>query len=97
VVSHPGLKLEVEGHTDSVGGEEYNQHLSENRASAVRDYLIQQGVKSDTIIARGFGESQPAVSNDTASGKQQNRRVELIVSGEPIGVSGRSVSSLRLK
>jgi outer membrane protein OmpA-like peptidoglycan-associated protein len=95
VVSHPGLKLEVEGHTDSVGGEEYNQRLSENRAAAVRDYLIQQGVKSDTITARGFGESQPAVSNDTAAGKQQNRRVELIVSGEPIGVSGRSVSSLR--
>ena len=95
VVSHPGLKLEVEGHTDSVGGEEYNQRLSENRAGAVRDYLIQQGVRSDTIIARGFGESQPAVSNDNAAGKQQNRRVELVVSGEPIGVSGRSVSSLR--
>jgi outer membrane protein OmpA-like peptidoglycan-associated protein len=94
VVSHPGLKLEVEGHTDSVGGEEYNQRLSENRAGAVRDYLIQQGVRSDTIIARGFGETQPAVSNDTAAGKQQNRRVELIVSGEPIGIS-RSVSSLR--
>lgn len=95
VVSHPGLKLEVEGHTDSVGGEEYNQRLSENRAGAVRDYLIQQGVKSDAITARGFGESQPAVSNASAAGKQQNRRVELVVSGEPIGVSGGAVSSLR--
>ncbi len=95
VVSHPGLKLEVEGHTDSVGGEEYNQRLSENRAGAVRDYLIQQGVRSDTITARGFGESQPAVSNASAAGKQQNRRVELVVSGEPIGVSGGAVSSLR--
>ena len=95
VVSHPGLKLEVEGHTDSVGSEEYNQGLSENRAGAVRDYLIQQGVRSDTITARGFGESQPAVSNASAAGKQQNRRVELVVSGEPIGVSGGAVSSLR--
>src|SRR4029453_12865267 len=69
VVSHPGLRLEVEGHTDSVGSEEYNQRLSENRAGAVRDYLVQQGVKSDTIAARGFGESQPAVSNASAAGK----------------------------
>jgi len=94
VISHPGLKLEVEGHTDSVGSEEYNQQLSENRAGAVRDYLVQQGVKSDTITARGFGESQPVASNANAAGKQQNRRVELVVSGEPIGVSG-SVSSLQ--
>ena len=92
VVSHPGLKLDVEGHTDSVGGEEYNQRLSENRASAVQDYLVQQGVRSDSITARGFGESQPAVSNESAAGKQQNRRVELVVSGEPIGVSRRAVS-----
>jgi outer membrane protein OmpA-like peptidoglycan-associated protein len=83
------------GRPRSVGGEEYNQRLSENRAGAVRDYLIQQGVRSDTITARGFGESQPAVSNASAAGKQQNRRVELVVSGEPIGVSGGAVSSLR--
>jgi outer membrane protein OmpA-like peptidoglycan-associated protein len=95
VVSHPGLRLEAEGHTDSVGSEEYNQRLSENRAGAVRDYLIEQGIKSDTITARGFGESQPAVSNASAAGKQQNRRVELVVSGEPIGISGGAVSSLR--
>jgi len=95
VVSHPGLKLEVEGHTDSVGGEEYNQTLSENRAAAVREYLVQQGVKSDTITARGFGEAQPVASNAIAAGKQQNRRVELVVSGEPIGVSGAAVGSLR--
>jgi len=95
VVSHPGLKLEVEGHTDSVGSEEYNQRLSENRAGAVRDYLVQQGIRSDTVTARGFGETQPVVSNDSAAGKQQNRRVELVVSGEPIGVPGGAVSSLR--
>jgi len=92
VVSHPGLKLEVEGHTDSVGGEEYNQQLSENRAAAVRDYLIRQGVESQTITARGFGKARPVASNANAAGKQQNRRVELVVSGEPIGVA---VSSLR--
>jgi outer membrane protein OmpA-like peptidoglycan-associated protein len=92
VVSHPGLKLEVEGHTDSVGGEEYNQQLSENRAAAVRDYLIRQGVQSQTITARGFGKARPVASNAHAAGKQQNRRVELVVSGEPIGVA---VSSLR--
>jgi outer membrane protein OmpA-like peptidoglycan-associated protein len=92
---HPGLKLEVEGHTDSVGSEEYNQRLSENRAGAVRDYLVQQGIRSDTVTARGFGETQPVVSNDSAAGKQQNRRVELVVSGEPIGVPGGAVSSLR--
>ncbi|MCI0423410.1 MAG: OmpA family protein [Acidobacteria bacterium] len=95
VLSHPGLKLEVEGHTDSVGGEEYNQRLSENRAAAVRDYLVQQGVQSQSIAARGFGESQPVVSNASAAGKQQNRRVELVVSGEPIGVSAGAVTSLR--
>ncbi|MCI0622763.1 MAG: OmpA family protein [Acidobacteria bacterium] len=95
VLSHPGLKLEVEGHTDSVGGEEYNQRLSENRAAAVRDYLVQQGVQSQSIAARGFGESQPVVSNASAAGKQQNRRVELVVSGEPIGVPAGAVTSLR--
>ena len=84
-LAYPSLKLEVEGHTDSVGTDEYNMQLSENRANAVRDYLVQQGINSSSIAARGFGESQPVTTNDTAAGRQQNRRVELIVSGDVIG------------
>lgn len=95
VLAHPGLMLSVEGHTDSVGSEEYNQTLSEKRANSVRDYLIQQGVASTTITARGFGESQPVVSNDTAAGRQQNRRVEMVVSGEIIGTPLSPTSSLK--
>lgn len=83
VLAHPGLKLAVEGHTDSVGSDEYNQKLSEQRAGAVRDYLVQQGVAEPT--ATGFGETRPIASNDNAAGRQQNRRVEIVVSGEPIG------------
>jgi outer membrane protein OmpA-like peptidoglycan-associated protein len=86
LLGHPGLKLEVEGHTDSVGGEAYNQNLSEQRAGSVRDYLIHQGISGmDSVPAKGFGKSQPVASNDTAEGRQRNRRVELIVSGELIG------------
>jgi len=85
-LGHPGLTLEVEGHTDSVGGEAYNQNLSEQRAGSVRDYLILQGVKEmNSTPAKGFGKSQPVATNDTAAGRQLNRRVELIVSGELIG------------
>ena len=85
IVAHPGLKLEIEGHTDSVGGDDYNQRLSEQRASAVRDYLVQQGISMNSVTAKGFGKTQPVTSNDTAAGRQQNRRVELVVSGEQIG------------
>jgi outer membrane protein OmpA-like peptidoglycan-associated protein len=86
LLGHPGLTLEVEGHTDSVGSEAYNQHLSEQRAASVRDYLIQQGVSGmNSSPARGFGELEPVATNDTAAGRQRNRRVELIVSGELIG------------
>jgi outer membrane protein OmpA-like peptidoglycan-associated protein len=96
VLSHPGLTLEVEGHTDSVGGDEYNQGLSERRSNSVRDYLAQQGLSPNLIAARGFGESRPVASNDNAAGRQQNRRVEIIVAGEPIGIStGSARSSLR--
>ena len=84
VLAHPGLQLEVEGHTDSVGSEEYNQQLSENRAASVRDYLVQQGVSGNNVTASGFGETTPVASNDTAAGRQQNRRVELVVSGDVI-------------
>jgi len=82
---HPGLKLQVEGHTDSVGGDDYNQKLSENRAMSVRDYLTQSGIATASVTSRGFGKTQPVASNDTSSGRQQNRRVELVVSGEIIG------------
>jgi outer membrane protein OmpA-like peptidoglycan-associated protein len=85
VLTHPGLKLEVEGHTDSTGSDEFNQVLSERRAAAVRDFLVQQGVPSDTVSARGLGKSQPVASNDTATGRQLNRRVEMVVSGDIIG------------
>jgi len=85
VLAHPGLHLEVEGHTDSVGGDEYNQTLSERRAGAVRDYLVQQGIPDGTIVSRGFGKTKPVASNDTAEGRQQNRRVELVISGDAIG------------
>ena len=85
VLAHPSLKLEVEGHTDSVGSDDYNMTLSQNRANAVRDYLIQKGINSSSISSRGFGESQPVAENNTSSGRQQNRRVELVVSGDEIG------------
>jgi outer membrane protein OmpA-like peptidoglycan-associated protein len=84
VVSHPGLTLKIEGHTDSVGADDYNQGLSERRADSVRSYLIQNGVPAGIITATGYGESQPVASNDTASGRQQNRRVEMVVSGDII-------------
>jgi outer membrane protein OmpA-like peptidoglycan-associated protein len=85
VLAHPGLKLEVEGHTDSTGSHEFNQKLSEQRADTVRSYLIQQGLSSDSITSKGFGETLPAAGNDTAKGRQLNRRVEIIISGEVIG------------
>jgi outer membrane protein OmpA-like peptidoglycan-associated protein len=85
VSGHPGLRLDVEGHTDSVGGDEYNQQLSEQRAASVRDYLIRQGMPASSVTTKGFGKTQPVASNDTAQGRQQNRRVELVISGEVIG------------
>jgi len=85
VLAYPSLHLQIEGHTDSVGGDEYNQNLSEKRAGAVRDYLVQQGIIADSIEARGFGKTQPIASNDTPEGRQQNRRVELVLSGDAIG------------
>ncbi len=87
VLGHPGLRLEVEGHTDSVGGDEYNMRLSENRAFTVRDYLISQGINADYVSARGFGKTMPVGDNGTAAGRQANRRVEMIISGEIIGTT----------
>ena len=85
LLAHPSLKIEVEGHTDSVGGDDYNQHLSEQRAGAARDYLVQSGISSNNVTAMGFGKTKPVTTNDTATGRQQNRRVELVVSGDEIG------------
>jgi outer membrane protein OmpA-like peptidoglycan-associated protein len=87
VLAYPSLRLAVEGNTDSVGTELYNQELSEQRAEGVRSYLTQQGVPESSTTARGFGKTQPIASNDTSEGRQQNRRVELIVSGEVIGTT----------
>src|SRR5271170_4462498 len=84
--AYPGLKVQVEGYTDSVGSDQYNQKLSENRADAVRDFLISQGVQTDNISATGYGKSKPVADNATAQGRSQNRRVNLVVSGDAIGV-----------
>ncbi len=86
VGSHPGLNLQVEGYTDSTGTAEFNQKLSEQRANAVRDFLMQQGVNTQNMTAIGYGENYPVAANDSSSGRQLNRRVELVVSGEVIGV-----------
>ncbi len=84
--AYPGLKLQVEGYTDSIGGDEYNQKLSENRAGAVRDFLVSQGVSMNNITAMGYGKNDPVADNGTAQGRSQNRRVNLVVSGDAIGV-----------
>jgi outer membrane protein OmpA-like peptidoglycan-associated protein len=84
LISHPGLTLEVDGHTDSVGSDAVNLTLSERRADTVRAYLVAQGVAPDTISAHGFGKEQPVATNDTASGRQLNRRVEIVVAGSSI-------------
>jgi outer membrane protein OmpA-like peptidoglycan-associated protein len=85
LLAYPGLDIAVGGYTDNVGGDAMNQKLSENRAGSVRDYLVQQGVATNSVTARGFGNSLAVASNDNAAGRQQNRRVELVVSGEAIG------------
>jgi outer membrane protein OmpA-like peptidoglycan-associated protein len=85
LLAYPGLNIEVGGYTDNVGGDAMNQTLSENRAGSVRDYLMQEGVLRNSVTARGFGNTLPVSSNDNAAGRQENRRVELVVSGEAIG------------
>ena len=87
ILGHPGLKIEVEGHTDSVGTDSYNQKLSEQRSGAVLDYLVKQGLPNASITSKGLGKTMPVASNDTAAGRQRNRRVELVVSGEIIGTT----------
>ena len=85
LLAYPGLNIAVGGYTDNVGGDSMNQTLSEHRAGSVRDYLVQQGVAGNSVSARGFGNTMPVSSNDNSAGRQQNRRVELLVSGDAIG------------
>jgi outer membrane protein OmpA-like peptidoglycan-associated protein len=97
LLAYPGLNIAVGGYTDNVGNNQYNQVLSEHRAGSVRDYLVQQGVVGNSVTATGFGNSVPVASNENASGRQANRRVELVVSGEAIGTQQgtRTSGSLR--
>jgi outer membrane protein OmpA-like peptidoglycan-associated protein len=85
LLAYPGLNIEVDGYTDNVGGDAMNQTLSENRAGAVLNYLVEEGVTSNSVSAKGYGNSLPVATNDNAAGRQENRRVELVVSGEAIG------------
>ncbi|MFY9790659.1 MAG: OmpA family protein [Candidatus Sulfotelmatobacter sp.] len=85
VLAYPDLKLQIEGYTDSIGSDEYNQTLSDKRAEAVRDYLVSQGVSMNSVTAQGMGKADPVADNSTAAGRQLNRRVEMIVSGDVIG------------
>jgi outer membrane protein OmpA-like peptidoglycan-associated protein len=93
ILAHPGLRMEAEGHADAVGADDYNQRLSERRAQSVSAFFMEQGIRRESITAMGFGESRPVATNGTAEGRQQNRRVELVVSGDPIGTSGTGVTT----
>jgi outer membrane protein OmpA-like peptidoglycan-associated protein len=92
LIAYPGLNIEVGGYTDNVGSDEMNQKLSENRAGAVRDYLVKEGVGTNSVTAKGYGNTLPVASNDNASGRQMNRRVELVVSGDAIGSSANATT-----
>jgi outer membrane protein OmpA-like peptidoglycan-associated protein len=85
--AYPGLKVQVEGYTDSTGSDELNQKLSENRAAAVKDFLVSQGVSPNNITSAGFGQNSPVADNTTVSGRAQNRRVNMVVSGDAIGIT----------
>jgi outer membrane protein OmpA-like peptidoglycan-associated protein len=87
LLAYPNLHVQVEGHTDNVGGVDFNQQLSQERADSVRSFLTSQGVRPENIDARGFGMTQPVASNTTSAGRQLNRRVDLVVTGEAIGNS----------
>ena len=95
ILAHPGLKITVEGHTDSVGGDAYNMKLSEDRANAVRTYLVAQGLDSGVVTAQGFGKTRPVADNGSPAGRQQNRRVEMVVAGDVLGTSAAVVPPLR--
>jgi len=93
LLAYPGLHLQLEGHTDSIGTDEYNMTLSQKRADTVRDYLISQGVQDANVSAVGLGKENPVASNDTDAGRQQNRRVEMVVSGDVIGIPVAPITS----
>lgn len=86
LLAYPNLKLQVEGYTDNIGSDEYNQKLSEERADGVRDYLVSQSVQQANVTAQGYGKSDPIADNSSNAGRAQNRRVQLVVSGDAIGV-----------
>jgi outer membrane protein OmpA-like peptidoglycan-associated protein len=90
IAAHPGLKLKIEGYTDSTGSPQFNLKLSGQRADEVRAFLISQGLSPDSVTSVGMGAADPVASNDTSSGRQQNRRVEMVVSGEAIGTAAPS-------
>src|SRR5271154_5731773 len=87
ILAHPGLTLKIAGYTDSTGGGQVNLKLSGERADAVRTFLIQQGLHAETVTSMGMGSADPVASNDSSVGRQQNRRVEIVVSGEAIGTT----------
>ncbi len=87
ILAYPDLRLSIEGNTDSVGSPAMNQTLSEQRAASVLDYLVKENIPAASMTSQGFGETQPVASNDTAEGRQKNRRVELVVSGDVIGTT----------
>jgi len=86
LLAYPNLKLQVEGYTDNIGSDEYNQKLSEQRAGGVREYLVSQSVPDGNISAKGYGKGDPIADNSSNAGRAQNRRVQLVVSGDAIGV-----------
>jgi outer membrane protein OmpA-like peptidoglycan-associated protein len=93
--AYPSLKVQVEGYTDSTGTDELNQKLSENRALAVKDFLVSQGESQGSITSTGFGKNDPVADNGSASGRAQNRRVNLVVSGDAIGIAESASLSLQ--
>ena len=90
LLAYPDLKLQVEGYTDNIGSDEFNQKLSEERADSVREYLASQGVTQTNISSAGYGKNDPIADNATSEGRAENRRVQLVVSGTSIGVQERA-------
>ena len=84
---YPARTAIIDGYTDSIGSDDYNQGLSERRAEAVKNYLIGQGIDAQRLTASGMGKSSPVASNGSAAGRQQNRRVEVTISNPPVAVA----------
>jgi outer membrane protein OmpA-like peptidoglycan-associated protein len=88
LLAYPDLRIRVDGYTDSTGTPEYNRDLSQRRADTVRGYMLKQGIPAEAVVSEGFGQENPVATNGTAAGRQQNRRVEMVVSGQSIGNGG---------